>query len=64
MVNGTIRKEGNIFIGQIAIGKYDNGRIKYKRFKGKKKSDVIKKMEEFKKKEESKRQMREMMKKA
>ena len=47
MVNGTIRKEGNIFIGQIAIGKYDNGRIKYKRFKGKKKSDVIKKMEEF-----------------
>ena len=47
MVNGTIRKEGNIFIGQIAIGKYDNGRIKYKRFKGKKKADVIKKMEAF-----------------
>lgn len=47
MVNGTIRKEDNIFIGQIAIGKYDNGRIKYKRFKGKKKADVIKKMENF-----------------
>ena len=47
LVNGTIRKEGNIFIGQIAIGKYDNGRIKYRRFKGKKKSDVVKKMEEF-----------------
>ena len=47
MVNGTIRKEGNIFIGQIAIGKYENGRIKYKRFKGKKRTDVVKKMEEF-----------------
>lgn len=47
MINGTIRKEGNIFIGQIPIGKYDNGRIKYKRFKGKKKTDVVKKMEEF-----------------
>ena len=47
MTNGTIRKEGNIFIGQIAIGKYDNGRIKYKRFKGKKKADVTKRMEEF-----------------
>lgn len=47
MINGTIRKEKDIFIGQIAIGKYDNGRIKYKRFKGKKKADVIKKMEEF-----------------
>lgn len=47
MINGTIRKEGNIFIGQIAIGKYENGRIKYKRFKGKKKADVVKKMEEF-----------------
>lgn len=47
MINGTIRKEGNTFIGQIAIGTYENGRIKYKRFKGKKKSDVIKKMEDF-----------------
>lgn len=47
MINGTIRKEGNIFIGQIAIGKYESGRIKYKRFKGKKKADVVKRMEEF-----------------
>ena len=47
MIKGTIRKEGNIFIGQIAIGTYENGRIKYKRFKGKKKADVIKKMEDF-----------------
>lgn len=47
MIKGTIRKEGNIFIGQIAIGKYENGRIKYKRFKGKKRADVVKKMEEF-----------------
>ncbi len=47
MINGTIRKEGDIFIGQIAIGKYDSGRIKYKRFKGKKKADVVKKMEDF-----------------
>lgn len=47
MTNGTIRKEGNIFIGQIAIGKYENGRIKYKRFKGKKKADVVKRMENY-----------------
>lgn len=47
MIKGTIRKEGNIFIGQIPIGKYDNGRIKYKRFKGKKKADIVKRMEEF-----------------
>lgn len=47
MIKGTIRKEGNIFIGQIPIGTYENGRIKYKRFKGKKKADVVKKMEDF-----------------
>lgn len=47
MINGTIRKEGNIFIGQIPIGKYENGRIKYKRFKSKKKSEVIQKMEDY-----------------
>lgn len=47
MIKGTIRKEGNIFIGQTPIGTYENGRIKYKRFKGKKKADVVKKMEDF-----------------
>lgn len=39
-------KENN-FVAQITIGQYDNGKPKYKRFKGKKKKDVIQRANEF-----------------
>lgn len=46
---GSIFKDAqNYWTSQIQIGTYDNGRPKYKRFKSKKRAEVIAKMDEYK----------------
>lgn len=39
---------GQQWVGQVEIGKYQNGRVKYKRFKGKSQEDVILRMKMYK----------------
>ena len=46
---GSIYKDSNgYWVAQIQIGVYDNGKPKYKRFKSKKQSEVVQKMDEYK----------------
>ncbi len=45
--NSVYKTSDGMWIGQIVIGKYPNGRLRYKRFKSKKQSDVVEKMRNY-----------------
>ncbi len=45
--NSVYKTADGFWVGQIIIGKYDNGKPKYKRFKSKKQATVIEKMREY-----------------